>query len=76
MLHKPAPAGGFRSTEEAGNPIGQLIAVTFRVEPARVQFAAQPGQLALGQLAGGEDAPVAQLRAAERAIEVLLKTQR
>ena len=30
------------------------------VEPARIKLAAQPGQLALGQLAGGEDGPVAE----------------
>ena len=34
-----------------------------RIEPARVEFAAQPGQLALGQLAGGEDRRVAEFAA-------------
>ncbi len=45
-------------------------AVTFRIEPARVQFAAQPGQLALGQLPGGVHGAVAERRRVGRPVQV------
>src|SRR5690606_8903206 len=41
-----------------------------RIEPPRVQFPAQPGDLALGELPGGEDGPVAEGRRVGHAVEV------
>ena len=39
-------------THESRDCLVQLGALRHRIEPARVEFAAQPGELALGQLAG------------------------
>ena len=50
----------------------QRIPVGLRVVPARVQFPAQLGQLALGQLAGGEDGAVAEFVSGQRAVQVFL----
>src|SRR5690606_35404472 len=43
------------ATEEAGNGQQRFGRSSGRIEPARGQFAAQPGELALGELAGGGD---------------------
>src|SRR3546814_14299116 len=42
-----------------------------RIEPARIELAAQPGQLALGQLAGGVDGALAELAGRPGAVQIL-----
>ena len=42
-----------------------------RIEWPRIEFRPQPGQLALGQLARGEDRAITQLRGVELALQVL-----
>src|SRR3546814_14351275 len=42
-----------------------------RIEPARIELAAQPGQLALGQLAGGVDGALAELAGRHGAVQML-----
>src|SRR5690606_8203551 len=46
--------------EEQAKRIRQTRLLDGGIEPARVQLPAQPGQLALGELAGGEDRAVAE----------------
>src|SRR3546814_1556219 len=42
-----------------------------RIEPARIELAAQPGQLALGQLAGGVDGALAEFAGRHGAVQML-----
>ena len=57
--------------EETGHRRIQLRALGHGIEPLRVQFAAQPGELALGQLASGGDGPRAEFRHRCRAVQML-----
>src|SRR3546814_17976822 len=41
-----------------------------RIEPARIELAAQPGQLALGQLAGGVDGALAEFAGRHGAVQM------
>src|SRR3546814_8931955 len=60
-----------RCYRKRGQRLFERTAVTFRVEPARAELAPQPGDLALGQLAGGEDRTIAEGRRVGEAIQVL-----
>src|SRR5690606_41744778 len=48
--------------QEAADRDVETVGLRGRVEPARVELSAQPGELALGQLAGGGDGLVAEAR--------------
>src|SRR5690606_41837399 len=62
--------GSALATEEAAHRRVDVPALPGRVEPQRVELAAQPGELALGQLAGGGNGAFAQLRGIGRALQV------
>src|SRR5690606_29979898 len=57
--------------QEAADRDVETVGLRGRVEPARVELSAQPGELALGQLAGGGDGLVAEARRVAAAVEVL-----
>src|SRR5690606_9493938 len=65
----PLAATGRCYRKHGQSPL-QRTAVTFRVEPARAELAAQPGELALGELAGGEDRAVAEPGRGGRPVQV------
>src|SRR5690606_26143673 len=83
--HAPSPLAGkgrdgasqiasLRTSAATEKPPHRSIdrpALPLRIEPQRIQLPAQPGELALGQLAGGGDGALTELRDVAYAVEVL-----